>query len=297
MTIDIEAARQFVHANGRLIDRHRFATMLDGTSVEPLLTALRAYRNADGGFGHALEPDVRCPGSQPSATLQALEVLLEAGAPDDAMVADAAAWVASVAEPDGGVPTVLPSAAGHPRAPWMEPAPGSGFLTYALAAKLWEAGAGAAVAKQWLDRATEWCWTQLEQDEEVGGYTVKFAIDFLDAVPDPSRAADALDRLRPALDGDGCVAVPGGTEDEKITPLVLSPRPGLPSRRLFTEQQVEADLDRLEAGQRDDGGWTVDYLQWCPGQALDWRGIATIHAIGTLRANGRLDGSTTEGTL
>jgi hypothetical protein len=166
----------------------------------------------------------------------------------------------------------------------MEPSPDSGFLTYALAGKLWQAAAG----KEWLDRATEWCWAQLEGEQEAGGYTVKFAIDFLDAVPDPPRAAAALERLRPALDRDGCVAVPGGTEGERITPLELSPRPDLPSRCLFTEQQVGDDLDRLAGEQRDDGGWTVDYLQWCPGQALEWRGIATVHALGTLRANGRL---------
>jgi len=283
MSIDIEAARQFIHTNGRLIDRHRLATMLDGASVEPLLIALRAYRNPDGGFGHALEPDVRCPGSQPAATLQALEVLVDAGATDDAMLTDAADWLVAVAEPDGGVTTVLPSAEGHPRAPWMEPSTGSGFLTYALAGKLWQAGSDTP----WLERATQWCWDQLEGDEEAGGYTVKFAIDFLDAVPDPPRAAAALERLRPALGPDGCIVVPGGTENEMLTPLDFSPRPGLPSRSLFTEQQIGADLDRLEAGQREDGGWTVEYLPWSPAQALEWRGLATISALRVLRANGR----------
>jgi hypothetical protein len=285
MNAHIDKAREFVHANGRLIERYRLATMLDRAPAEPLLSALRAYRNDDGGFGHALEPDVRCPGSQPAATLQALEVLIDAGATDDPMVAEAADWVASVAEPDGGVPTTLPSAAGYPRAPWMEPSPGGGFLTFALAGRLWQAGTGT----EWLARATEWCWSRLEGNEEAGGYTVKFAIDFLDAVPDPPRAAAALERLQSALDADGCVAVPGGTENERLTPLDFSPRPGLPSRALFTDAQIEADLDRLQAGQRKDGGWTVEYLQWSPAQAVEWRGIATIHALGTLRANGRLE--------
>jgi hypothetical protein len=284
MTIDIESARQFIHANGRLIDRHRLATLLDAAPVEPLLTALRAYRNADGGFGHALEPDVRCPSSQPAATLQALEVLLEASAQDDPMLTDAADWVAAVAEPDGGMTTVLPSAEGYPRAPWMEPSQGSGFLTYSLAGKLWQAGSG----KQWLDRATEWCWKQLEGDVHADAYTVKFAIDFLDAVPDPPRASAVLERLRPALDPDGCIAVAGGTENEQLTPLEFSPRPGSPSRTLFTERQIEADLDRVEAGQRPDGGWTVEILQWSPAQAVEWRGLATVWALGVLRANGRL---------
>ena len=117
---------------------------------------------------------------------------------------------------------------------------------------------------------------------------MEFALDFLDAVPDPPRAAAAVERLRPALDADGCLDVPGGTENERLTPLDLSPRPGSPSRALFTDDQIEADLDRLEAGQREDGGWTVEYLQWSPGQALEWRSIATVLAIGVLRENGRL---------
>ena len=225
---------------------------------------------------------MRCPGSQPAATLQALEVMLEAGMTDDPMLDAAADWVASVALPDGGVPTVLASADGYPRAPWMEPSAVGGFLTFALAGKLWQAGAG----KGWLDAATDWCWRELEGDEPAGGYMVEFALDFLDAVPDPPHAAAAVERLRPALDADGCIDVPGGTENERLTPLDLSPRPGSPSRALFTDEQIEADLVRLEAGQRDDGGWTVEYLQWSPGQALEWRSIATVLALGVLRETG-----------
>jgi hypothetical protein len=284
MPLDIAAAEQFVYANARLLERHRLAVLLDGAPVDPVIAALWAYRNPDGGFGNALEPDVRCPGSQTAATLQALEVLGEVGARSDPMVDDAAAWAQSITEADGGVPTVLPSAAGYPRAPWMEPSQGSGFLTYALAAQLWHAGS----SHPWLSRATEWCWADLAGDEAVGGYTAKFAADFLNAVPDQARVTAAVDRLRPALDEHGFIPVPGGTENERLTPLDLSPWPEAACRTLFTDAQIDADLDRLEAGQLDDGGWTVDYLAWSPGQALEWRGIITLHSLSTLRAYGRL---------
>ncbi len=82
--------------------------------------------------------------------------------------------------------------------------------------------------------------------------------------------------------------MPGGTEGERVTPLDLSERPGRRSRALFRADQIEADLDRLAAGQREDGGWTVEYLAWSPGQALEWRGIATVRALATLAAHGRL---------
>ena len=284
MSIDLDAARQFVHNAARVLERHRLAALLDGGSTEAVLTALRAYRNPDGGFGHALEPDVRCPGSQPAATLTALEILAEVGAEDDPIVANAADWVDSVSGPDGGIQTVLPSALGHPRAPWMEPSEGGGFLTYALAARLWQLGA----QHPWLDTATTWCWEQLDAEEEPGGYTVKFALDFLDAVPDPRRAATAVERLRPAIRPDGTVGVSGGVEDEKIAVLDLSPRPGAPSRMLFTDAQVDTDLDRLEREQQEDGGWDFDFLHWSPGQAVEWRGLVTFSALRTLREHERI---------
>src|SRR5918998_3559962 len=101
MPVDLEAAERFVHATARLLDRHRLAVLLHNASIEPVLSALRAYRNPDGGFGHALEPDVRAPESEPAAVLHALDVLAGVGALDDPMVAGAAAWIAAIAEPDG----------------------------------------------------------------------------------------------------------------------------------------------------------------------------------------------------
>ncbi len=92
--VDVGAAERFVLANARLLDRHRLAVVLHGAPVEPVLDSLRAYRNSDGGFGHALEPDIRSPASEPSSTLHALMVLAEIGALDDPMADEAAAWVA-----------------------------------------------------------------------------------------------------------------------------------------------------------------------------------------------------------
>jgi hypothetical protein len=283
MSIDLEAARQFIESTARVLERHQLAVLLDDGPVEPVLTALKAYHNADGGFGHALEPDVRCPGSQPSAALSALDVLADLDATHDSMVTETADWIAAIAHPDGGVPTVLPSAAGHPRAPWMEPNPEAGFLTYALAAGLWRLG----VRHPWLEKATTWCWNRIDAIEEPGGYTVLFALQFLDAVPDPARAAAAVDRFRSAIRDDGTVAVEGGIEGEHIEPLDLSPRPGAPSRALFSDETIAADLDRLEREQLDDGGWDFHFLHFSPGQTVEWRGVVTLGAIRTLREHGR----------
>jgi hypothetical protein len=278
------AAERFILANARLLDRHRAAAVLHGAPTAPILAAMRAYRNPDGGFGHGLEPDVRAPDSAPASTLHALEVLIEAEALDDPMLTDAAAWVASIAGADGGVPFVLPTAAAYPHAPWMVPSPGGSQLTFAIAGALWRAGS----SEPWLPHASDWCWTNVEGPDELSGYRVKFALDFLDSVPDEHRANAAIERLRASVGEDGSIPVPGGIEDERLTALTLSERPARRSRALFTQEQIETDLDRLEQGQQDDGGWTFDWLAWSPGQSVEWRGAITLRALSTLAAHGRI---------
>jgi len=280
----VASARQFMEGTARVLERRRLEVFLDDAPIEPVLAALRPYQNTDGGFGHALEPDVRCPGSQPSAALTALEVLAGTGATNDPMVTETADWVASIARPDGGVPQVLPSALGHPRTPWMQPNDESSFLTFAIAGGLHQLG----VEHPWLDAATAWSWQELESEKEAGGYTVVFALQFLDAVPDPDRAAAAIDRLRSSIRPDGTVPIPGGIEGEHIKPLELSPRADTPSRALFTPAQIAADLDRLESEQLDDGGWDFHFLHWMPAQSTEWRGIVTLGALHILREHGRL---------
>nr|BFF17956.1 hypothetical protein GCM10025730_14770 [Promicromonospora thailandica] len=221
-TIDLAAARRFLYDDARLLERHRVAVLFDGAPAAPVLDALRPYRNDDGGWGHALEPDLRGPDSQVSGALSALEVLAELGpgtGPEvQALARETADWLSSVSLPDGRVPHVLPTAAGYPAAPWMVPNDG-GMLTFGIAAHLWELG----VEHPWLDAATAWCWRQLDGEAMVGGYTVHFAVAFLDAVPEPDRAAAAVERLRPALRADGTIPVDGGQDGEVLRPLTISP--------------------------------------------------------------------------
>jgi hypothetical protein len=291
--IDRSAAESFIWSAARLVDRHRYAFLFADAPAEPVLGALRGYRNPDGGFGHALEPDLRCPGSQPAATLYALEILNEVVAADSGAARDARAWIASIAQADGGIPFALPGFQAYPHAPWWADAgqtssppasePGS-FLTLALAAVL---HAGGAADGEWLSRATDWCWRSIETNERPGGYWLKYASSFLDAVPDEQRARAALDSLATRIDASA-FAPAGGVEGEALRPLDLSPRPGSRSRALFEEAQIEAHLDAVESEQQQDGGWMFDWAAWSPAQTADWRGNVTIRALIWLRDNARL---------
>jgi hypothetical protein len=287
MSFDLSAAKTFIYAHARLLERHRLAYLLHAGGPEPVVTVLRAYRNDDGGFGNAIEPDMRAPVSQPVGAHTALEILHEVGVHDDALIQGAADWLATITRPDGGIPFCLPSALDYPRNPIWQPADESSIIqTAANAAALHALGA----THPWLGRAGEFLWREIEQldlttaDDNPGtGYVVRFAVTFLNAVPDTARADAALDALRPGLDRF-VKAEPGG---DVQTALDIAPRPDSRARRLFDPATIERSLDALEAGQQPDGGWTFGWDGWNPAATIEWRGVVTVNTLGLLRANGR----------
>jgi hypothetical protein len=149
-------------------------------------------------------------------------------------------------------------------------------------------------AHPWLDVATAFCWERIAALDLRGagadpglGYDVRFAVAFLDAMPDAERAERALDALRPALLASGVVALDPDTPGEVPTPLDLSSFPDRRSRRLFDDDTIERHLDALEARREPDGGWSFAWARWAPAATLEWRGVVTLHALRVLRANGR----------
>jgi hypothetical protein len=288
MTVDLNAASAFLHSTARVLERRRFAHMFEGASAEPVLHALRAYRNDDGGFGHSIEPDMRAPSSQPVGVHTVLEIMHEVGVNDDQMIAAAGDWLTTITREDGGIPFVLEDAMAYPHAPWWQyENESSAIQTPINAAAFHRLGA----QHPWLDRADEFCFRQIAELDLTGlttepGYALQFGVAFLNATPDAARAEAALDALAPAL---AALATAEPDPSAEVTsPLDLAPDPGARSRRLFDDTTIERHLDALEAAQQDDGGWRVTWPDWNAAAALEWRGVATMHALRLLRANGRV---------
>jgi hypothetical protein len=285
---DLTRAGDFLERHARLLDRHRFSLLFDHGPAEPVIAAIRAYRNDDGGFGHALEPDLRTPFSQPIAAVHGLEGLADAGAFGDPMVDQLCDWLTTVSTPEGGVPFVLRSAEGHARAPWWAipdgDLPVSLTVTGLLAATLHEHGS----THSWLDRADACCWSLIDKLNFTSAYDVRSALAFLDQVPDRERAERVLAQVGEGLLASDLVAWEPDAAGEVHSPLDFAGWPDRPSRTLFTSQQIEPHLDALAAGQADDGGWTFNWMQWSPAATLDWRGFVSVRALQILRAHARL---------
>ena len=292
MSIDMDAARDFMATHARTLDRRRFALLDGGTDTAGALAALDGYRNPDGGYGWGLEGDLRSPESQPAAALHAFEVFAEAGPAPQATAL--CGWLDEVTLADGGLPLALPMSITAGSGPWWAGADATQSslqITSVVAARAWRAAErDPSIADHpWLARATDYTLTEIEKlQSSPGGYVLEFCIHFLDAVHgERPEAAGLLERVFSFVPADGHVPVHGGEADETLRPLDLAPDPDGPARALLDPAVVEADLERLASGQQDDGGWTVDFVSRSPAGKLDWRGYATVAAVDVLTRNGR----------
>lgn len=295
MDIDLDRVTSFMTSQARLLDRRRLDLLTGRGTAAGVVAALGAYRNDDGGFGWALEPDLRAPESQPAGALHAFEVLAEIGPQTSEFATALCDWLASVTRPDGGLPFALPVADATGTAPWWrdaDPTQSSLHITTAVADVAHRVARHDPLVRRhaWLDHATRYCAERIrELDGPVHAMELRFALSFLDAVHDVlPDAPDELRRLARFIPADGVFPVEGGVEGEALRPLDFSPWPDEPRRALFAADTIAADLTRLAGQQQDDGGWTVDFVSQTAAGALEWRGYATVDAIMILRAHQKL---------
>ncbi|MER6295861.1 hypothetical protein [Streptomyces althioticus] len=279
-------AERFVWLTARVLEQRLFARHFRDGAAGPVETALEAYRNDDGGYGHALEPALRGPASLPAHTARALLVLDAVGRCDARRAEDVCRYLTSVSTAEGALPAVgtLASGGGAARLPGSlsATAPVVGLLHRN---EVWH---------PWLFRATDFCRQAVESLEAARPGDVEAAVLFLDHAPDRTRAEAAADRLGRLVRQERLVGLdPDGPGHARgALPHDYARTPDSLARAWFTDAEMERSLDALAAAQQDDGGWPARRLPGAPdltpGALLESRSIATIEALRTLTAYGRL---------
>ena len=286
MNTQIHASgRSFVQREGRVLEQRLAATIFDGAPASGVVEALRAYQNPDGGFGHGLEPDKRCPDSLAIDVEIALQTLVAAGTVDLAMVGRACDFLASIATPDGAVALAAPVVEAYPRAehwggwtyiPGFNPTAGLVGLLHRL-----------GIDHPWVERATAWCWSALDDGLPGDAHAVAEILVFLAHVRDRDRA-DALAPLVVKHLGSAS-HYRGDPLDPAygVTPLHIVPTPDSRWRSLFTDDLIEGHLDRVERDQQPDGGWSITWEPPSAASTLEYRGMETVRNLRVLSAYGR----------
>ncbi|GAA1414544.1 hypothetical protein GCM10009662_61150 [Catellatospora coxensis] len=287
---------------GRPLDRARLRFHFESGPARVVLDELVSYQNDDGGFGHALEPDLRTPVSSAVATWCACTVLHEIGAGvDEPLVRLAVGYLVDTydaAERRWWI--VPPETEDSPRAPWWTYADiGRTFdgcllnPTAGLAGALWEYRE--LVPPALLADLTEAVLTRLE-----GGVDGLSRSDLTAAelfagarnLPDAARlrALDAMRRAAARLVENR----PEAWTEYLLQPLDVAHTPDSPLSPAVDRSSIAANLDYLLDRQLPDGSWPLTW-SWAEVDADAWllaerdaKGIVAVDRLLTLRAYGRL---------
>jgi len=303
----LQQAGHFLKTKARPLDRAVFEHRFEGAPAERVTEELAPYQNADGGFGHALEPDVRTPSSSALATGIALGILKELDRrAEDAIVASAVGYLLQTFDAEQRVWRAVPQDANdHPHAPWWHDDDGSlartfdGFVIIPRAqiVALLHHYAG-LVPGDWLETVTEetvFAVQTLEQEAfEGSGDTLRYALDLAEAHAVPARfKGRLLPRLR-ALTEDIVCREPEAWGDYCATPLKVAPTPDSAVADILwddLQRNLNYEVDHQTSAGSWEPTWTWGPLYpdaWAKAK-LEWRGHLTLETLTTLRAFGRIE--------
>jgi hypothetical protein len=292
-----DEARAFVQSTARPLDQAMLAHGLGEGAASAAVAALGFFQNADGGFGHGLEPDIPSPASSAIATSVGLRVLSGLGA--DAghpMVAAALRWLENAIDWNAGVwPIIDEQVDLAPHAPWWSWSkdladnwngfhfnPSAELLGYLFQWR--EAAAPKLVAA--AEASLRHTLNEVRLIE--GAYDLKCAARLCAA---PGVPADLKRLLVERVVRSELARDPG---DEHGSALELAPTPTSPLAEALAPR-IDAAIDALIAAQAEDGGWPlfwdwsfVDEAAWARAKR-DWRGYLTREALQTLIAWRRVE--------
>lgn len=298
------AARRFLYDRGRELERLVFEHEFEGAPAWPILDALAAYQNEDGGFGHALEPDSTTPASGALATSVALRLLADIGAPaSHPLVAGAVHYLGeSLGSEAPGVWRIVPrEAAGSPHAPWWRQAGlAASFGGFELnpradlLAQLIRLRAGTNLVQELLPDVLD---AAVRRSE--GGFEMHDLIccaRLLDALP---RGSAESERLLAVLEPAAVRAVSeAGETGYGLKAIDLAPSPASVLAGALAGS-ASAELQALIAQQGEEGAWWPvwdwgdhggpDYAAAWETSRVAWAGILTLEALRRLSAAGLVD--------
>jgi hypothetical protein len=303
-------ARNFLKTKARPLDRALFEHRFEGSSPQKAITALSTYQNDDGGFGRALEADLRTPTSSALATGHGLSLLKELGCPrSHPAVSGALGYLLDTFDQEAHAWRVVPLDANeYAHAPWWHDDGTSLARTFdnfvvipraLILGLLWHYSAGEPEilsGDDWLEEITGRTVADIESLRDLGsggGDDLVYALSLLETEELPEqyriRLAARLGEVVPRVVDRN----PKEWNSYCITPLKLAPSPKSFAAGMI-EDDIQAHLDYQIEHQSPEGTWDPVWTwgDFYPGiwpQACkEWRGHLTLETLTSLCTFGRI---------
>lgn len=301
----LEEAVAYLRNEARPLERALYEYHFESGSRTGVLAALAAYQNTDGGFGHALDPDLRTPASSVLVTTIAFAILREIGATEDTPGLPAALTylMDSYDVARERWPIVPPEVENAPHAPWWTYAdteetfghfwanPRASVVSY-----LWQFRK--LVPSPFVESALESVFNEfMGHPQHMEMHDLACFIDLLETPGLPEETYQGLlDKLLRAL--PRTVALdPEQWDAYNLKPIDVARSPDSPLAAAFDPAVLETNLDYEIERRPADGVWRpawswdfVDADAWAAAEQ-EYKGILTLRKLKTLRAFGRIEGS------
>ena len=297
-----DKAKSYLFSNCRSLERSIFRCFFEGGSKEAVISELEKFQNSDGGFGHAIEPDLRTPDSSAIATYQAFKTLklIEADA-NHPIVKKAVDYLIESFDGSNNIWKIIPeSAKDSPHAFWwayddIKERFGNFEInpTIALAGQL--QNFSEIVPDKFLQNLLEISRQRLSSlrvDE--GFYDLLCYVDLASAknlsTPDSVRLEAKLkSMIRSAIAKD-----PSKWSEHALAPLTVISSKNSPFVDAIEPSLIDKNLDFEIESQQNDGFWAVPwsweaaYPDAWKQTEKDWKGHFIVQKLLTLKSFGRL---------
>ncbi len=274
--MNFEKAANFIWKHGRLLERRIFEYCFLQGSKENILASLKAYQNDDGGFGNALEPDLRAPESQPLHLEFALLTLYDCNIKDIKMSLKACEYVSKHADLINGIPSIFESSINYPRAGhWDNPfstQPSLDRLTGLVGLLKWQ-----GINHPWLDSAVDVSLNNMLTKRNDDAHTILSSFCLLESLPQTEHITQLFDKLsKELLTTAKFLRMDAYSQNYGLSPLEFAPSPSSYCNGIFSKDIITQHLNVLMSQQSDDGGWQISWEP--PGETakLEWRARLTL---------------------
>ncbi|MGB0366620.1 MAG: hypothetical protein ACPGC8_03185 [Flavobacteriaceae bacterium] len=287
-------ARDFILTNARMIERRLFHYHFEKGDRAGVYHAVYAYRNPDGGFGHGMEPDTASPESQPLFSIMALESLEEVGLLNkDLLLKDFMPYFENITTTKGGIPWMFRPKGEYPCAEHFTKV--KEWAALSTTAPLLGLLEKYNIQLPWMEKAEAFVWEEIERIKEKHVFChlcTSRRLIFLQHTKNRDKAAKALEDLKGWILAEGVLCQDPNEEGwglyGKPHSLMYAPTPNSLLSPIFTQAQIEADLDALIASQKEDGRWDTWY-GLSEGMKLEWAGIQTLWTLRVLKSYNRIE--------
>lgn len=311
MTDAFQAARSYLLTHGRPIDQAMFRYRFEAGPAQAVSEALKPFANSDGGFGHAIEPDLRNHASSALATSVALQYARLAGLSfQNPLLAKTISYLLGTAkphQPSGGMGWLIISDAirtsNIPSAPWWSRTlsdgersdllnPSAEMLGYLIEAQ--QAGHEDTRLDETIASITRMVLHDIDKrDDTLDGHDLLCCMRLLKT---PGLPADLQQAVTDRLIRDAPQAMltdPAMWGAYGLMPLSLFPEPDDDLAATLGQPLIDANLDYEIDRQQPNGSWQP-FWDWGPNNAAwdkakaEWSSELTLKTLMTLRAYGRL---------